>query len=197
MCACVRACVCVLYVLGVCVCVCVMCVYVRARACVCVCVCTRALMYCYYSIHDIRHDDDVITFIKTQIKWGIAVTPVYRHSAIQDTTPKTHFGNHPACHKPYYVIQHCTNNTCSHSSKLQLVHSRKQLPPIQSQTFLHFIPSLIVPASPSPAVACCVYLHACRLCVRMAARMAGNTSSVYQQAAHTTYQPASPNARNS
>ena len=50
-------------------------------------------------------------------------------------------------------------------------HSHKQLPPIHSQTFLPFYPNLIVPASPSLAVTCCVYLPACWMCVWMTVGM--------------------------
>ena len=44
-------------------------------------------------------------------------------------------------------------------------------PHTPSQTFLHFTPRFVVPAPPSPADACCVYLPACWLCVRMAVGM--------------------------
>ena len=78
------------------------------------------------------------------------------------------------CHNTHYILKHCTNNICSHSSKLQYItiHSRKQLPPIHSQTFSVLSqPPRLVPASPSPAVVCSVYLPACWLCVRMAIGM--------------------------
>ena len=54
------------------------------------------------------------------------------------------------------------------------VHSRKQLPPIHCQTFLHpSIPLLVVSTSSSLAVACFVYLPACWLYVQLAVGMNG------------------------
>ena len=47
------------------------------------------------------------------------------------------------------MIKHCTNSTCCHSSVLRC-HSRKQLPPIHSQTVLHFIPATSSPRPYSP-----------------------------------------------
>ena len=51
------------------------------------------------------------------------------------------------------------------------IHSHEQLPPIDFLSIPPFYPGATVPASPSLAVARCVYLPACWLCVRMAVGM--------------------------
>ena len=45
------------------------------------------------------------------------------------TVSLTHYGNYTVCHKTYYTIKkHCTNNACSHSSKLQSTGTNSRLP---------------------------------------------------------------------
>ena len=61
--------------------------------------------------------------------------------AVQDTRQLCESIKLPVCHKTYYAIKQCPNSACSHPSELQSVCSHKQLPPIHSQTFLHFIPA--------------------------------------------------------
>ena len=80
-----------------------------------------------------------------------------------------HCGKYMVCHKMYYIIKHWTNTfslfqmTQSTRTNSCQSHSLPNIPP--------FYPSLVVPASPSVAVTCCVCLPASWLCVRMAVGM--------------------------
>ena len=98
------------------------------------------------------------------VTWAVVVDT--RHQ----TTLLTHCANYMVCLKT--LLYNKTLHQQLMFSLFQItIRSHKQLPPIHSQTFLPFYPSLIVPASPSVAAACGVYLPARWLCVRMALAM--------------------------
>ena len=60
------------------------------------------------------------------------------------------------CHEIYYIIKHCTSNTCSHSSKLQSIHTNSCI------RFTSKYPSILSqPRRPLICIrsrCCCVYL---------------------------------------
>ena len=106
-----------------------------------------------------------------RVHWqGIALPRTCRRIGPQDKTQDNLINplrklNDMVCHETYYIIKHCTNNTCFRSSKLQTVtsHSLANIPP--------FYPSLIVTRIPISGVLC---LSAClfiALFIRMAVGM--------------------------
>ena len=66
----------------------------------------------------------------------------------------------------YFIIKHCTNNACSHSSKLRSTRENSCLPLTPRHSSIYS--SLVISSFPSLAIACCIYLPACLLCVQTA-----------------------------
>ena len=81
-----------------------------------------------------------------------------------------HCGNYMVGHKTYYIIKYCARTTLvltlPNHNPLAQTAAFQPLPNIPP-----FYPRLVVPVFPSLAVACCGYLPACWLCVRVAFRI--------------------------
>ena len=115
----------------------------------------------------------IITLVKNQtthrvqaehfLKKIIFSTPAFSR---YKTTLWIHCTKYVVCHKMYFIIKHCTNNTCSHSSKLRSSRTSSCLPLTPRHSSIY--PSLVISSSPSLSIVCCVYLPACWLCVQMA-----------------------------
>ena len=107
---------------GVCVCVCVcVCVRVRVRVCVFVCVCVCVCVTT--NTCPAPHHEKSPKRIKMVTISHYSLLPS-RQDARQLLI---HCGNYTVCHKTYYIINHYTSNTYSHSSKLQPTHTNSFL----------------------------------------------------------------------
>ena len=137
--------------------------------------------------NDMKHSlasDSVGTQVLLALHWVYGEKSrraVWVHSKCWQKGPKAHFALQDMAINPlrkwhglHYKkiirhIRHCTHTTCSHFSKLQSTDTNSCLP--LTANICPFYHHLIVPSSPSPAIACCVYLHACWMCILMAIGM--------------------------
>ena len=109
----------------------------------------RYCFYIFYFNHVLAKEFARLVLIQsktTSQKWYV---PRYK---IHDNFILIDCGSCMVCHKTYYVIQHYTNDTCSHSTKLQSILTNScQTLLFQTFTSKHYYSSLhIIPAPSSP-----------------------------------------------